>query len=155
MQAEVHVDPSRESVAFDRMIFGQFVEHFHRQVYGGLFEPGSPLADERGFRRDVMEAVRALGAPIVRWPGGCFASAYHWRDGVGPDREPTFDKAWQVEDPNTAEILDLFTHEQYFWPFYTHHLPDHVKRLDTAIRFCTERGYKPVFFHEGLLGAPV
>ena len=60
----------------------------------------------------------------------------------------------QIRDPNTAEILDLFTHEQYFWPFYTHYVPDHVERLDTAIRFCTEHGYKPVFYHEGLLGAP-
>ena len=55
-------------------------------------------------------------------------------------------------DPNTAEIMDLFTHEQYFWPFYHNYRPDHFQRLDTAIRFCAERGYEPVFFHEGLLG---
>jgi hypothetical protein len=61
----------------------------------------------------------------------------------------------QIGNRDTAEILDLFTHEQYFWPFYVRHIPDHAERLDTAIRFCTERGYKPVFFHEGLLGAPV
>lgn len=58
------------------------------------------------------------------------------------------------KDPNTAEIMDLFTHEQYFWPFYTHYIPDHVQRLDTAIRWVTEHGYKPVFYHEGFLGAP-
>ena len=57
-----------------------------------------------------------------------------------------------VADPNRVEIVDLFTHEQYFWPFYSHHLPDHAQRLDTAIRWVTERGYEPVFFHEGLLG---
>jgi hypothetical protein len=61
----------------------------------------------------------------------------------------------QTGDPRTAEILDLFTHEQYFWPFYTRYVPDHVERLDAAIRFCTERGYRPVFYHEGLLGAPL
>lgn len=57
-----------------------------------------------------------------------------------------------AEDPNTAEIMDLFTHEQYFWPFYRNYLPDHPQRLDTALRWVTEHGYAPVFFHEGLLG---
>lgn len=52
------------------------------------------------------------------------------------------------------EIIDLFTHEQYFWPFYKSYVPDHAQRLDAAIRWVTEHGYKPVFFHEGLLGAP-
>ncbi len=60
----------------------------------------------------------------------------------------------QLDNPDTAEILDLLTHEQYFWPFYFNYVPDHVQRLDTALRFCTEHGYKPVFYHEGLLGAP-
>lgn len=57
-------------------------------------------------------------------------------------------------DPNHAEIMDLFTHEQYFWPFYSHYLPDHVQRLDTAIQWVTEHGFQPVFFHEGFLGGP-
>jgi hypothetical protein len=61
----------------------------------------------------------------------------------------------QAKDPNTAEIMDLFTHEQYFWPFYSNYIPDHPQRLDTAIRWVTERGYKPVFFHEGFLGGRV
>jgi len=58
------------------------------------------------------------------------------------------------EDPNQAEIMDLLTHEQYFWPFYSDYIPDHAQRLDKAIRWCTEQGYKPVLFHEGFLGAP-
>ena len=57
-----------------------------------------------------------------------------------------------AKDLNRAEIMDLFTHEQYFWPFYSHYIPDHAQRLDIAIRWVTERGYKPVFFHEGFLG---
>ena len=57
-----------------------------------------------------------------------------------------------AQDANTAEIMDLFTHEQYFWPFYHVHIPEHFDRLDTAIRWVTENGYKPVFFHEGFLG---
>ena len=59
-----------------------------------------------------------------------------------------------AEDPATAEVMDFFTHEQYFWPFYVRHVPDHFERLDAAIRWATERGYQPVFFHEGLLGGP-
>ncbi len=101
VSGEVTVEVSANATPFNRMIFGQFLEHFHRQVYGGVFEPGSPLADKNGFRTDVIDALRELRVPIVRWPGGCFASAYHWRDGVGHDREPSFDKAWGVEDPNT------------------------------------------------------
>jgi len=57
-----------------------------------------------------------------------------------------------ANDPNRAEIMDLFTHEQYFWPFYSNYVPDHGQRLETAIRWVTERGYKPVFLHEGFLG---
>ena len=60
-----------------------------------------------------------------------------------------------AKDPNQAEIMDLFTHEQYFWPFYSNHVPDHFQRLDAALRWVTDHGYKPVFFHEGLLGGPV
>ncbi|MBN2311628.1 MAG: hypothetical protein JXR94_21800 [Candidatus Hydrogenedentes bacterium] len=67
-------------------------------------------------------------------------------DRIVPRLEPL------TTDPNTAEIMDLFTHEQYFWPFYHNYRPDHFQRLDRAIRFCTERGYEPVFFHEGFLG---
>jgi len=67
-------------------------------------------------------------------------------DRVVPTLEPL------TRDPDNAEIMDLFTHEQYFWPFYSHHRPDHAERLDAAIRFCTEQGYEPVWFHEGFLG---
>ncbi len=59
-----------------------------------------------------------------------------------------------AENLSEAEIMDLFTHEQYFWPFYSNYIPDHFQRLDAAIRWVTEHGYKPVFFHEGFLGGP-
>jgi alpha-L-arabinofuranosidase len=101
VSGELTVDLSTAGTPFNRMLFGQFLEHFQRQVYGGVFDPGSHLADKDGFRTDVIEALRELKVPIVRWPGGCFASAYHWRDGIGKDRQPSFDKAWGVEDPNT------------------------------------------------------
>ncbi len=70
-------------------------------------------------------------------------------DRIIPTLEPL------TRDPNQAEIMDLFTHEQYFWPFYSNYIPDHFERLDVAIRWVTERGYKPVFFHEGFLGGPL
>jgi alpha-L-arabinofuranosidase len=97
----VRIIPDAIPVKYDRMLFGQFIEHFHRQVYGGIFEPGSKLSDAEGFRMDVIEALRELKVPVVRWPGGCFVSAYHWIDGVGANRVPTYDKAWKVEEPNT------------------------------------------------------
>ncbi len=96
-----HINPERELHKRDPMLYGHFLEHFHRQVYGGVFDPASPLADEDGFRRDVLEALRRIRTPIIRWPGGCFVSSYNWKKGVGPNRTPVFDKAWRVEDPNT------------------------------------------------------
>lgn len=83
------------------MIYGQFIEHFHRQIYGGVYDPEHKCADEDGFRTDVLEAMKQIKVPILRWPGGCFVSSYHWKDAVGEEREPFFDKAWRVEDPNT------------------------------------------------------
>src|SRR6267142_2032834 len=62
----------------------QFIEHLGRCIYGGIYDEGSPLADARGFRTDVLDAVRPLRIPILRWPGGNFVSGYHWLDGVGP-----------------------------------------------------------------------
>jgi len=100
-QATVTIDTDARSVPYSQMIFGGFIEHFDGQVYGGLFEPGSPLSDDRGFRRDVIEAMKELKVSIVRWPGGCFASGYHWKDGVGHNRKPTHDPVWGVTDPNT------------------------------------------------------
>ena len=80
------------------MLYGHFLEHFHRQVYGGVYDPTSPFADEDGFRTDVLEAIRDIKPSIIRWPGGCYVSAYHWHYGVGKDRPATFDKAWRVEE---------------------------------------------------------
>ncbi len=99
--AVVTVDTGAPGVAYSRMLFGGFIEHFGRQVYGGVFEPGSPLADERGFRRDVIAAMKELKLSVVRWPGGCFVSGYDWEDGVGGERRPTADPVWGVTDPNT------------------------------------------------------
>ena len=95
------IDTEAPSKKYSPLVFGGFIEHFGRQVYGGLFEPGSPLSDERGFRKDVIAAMKELKLSVVRWPGGCFASGYHWKDGVGPNRKPIADPVWGVVDPNT------------------------------------------------------
>ena len=100
-QAVVTVDTDTPSKPYSPMIFGGFLEHFHTQVYGGVFDPGSPLADKNGFRRDVVAALQELKVPIVRWPGGCYVSGYHWEAGVGKKRRPTDDMAWGVVEPNT------------------------------------------------------
>ena len=99
--AVLSIDTSAPSKPASPMLYGGFIEHFHRQIYGGLFEPGSPLADERGFRKDVIAAMNELKLSVVRWPGGCFVSGYHWKDGVGKNRKPVPDPVWGVSDPNT------------------------------------------------------
>jgi alpha-N-arabinofuranosidase len=100
-RASVTIEPTVPARAYNPMIFGGFLEHFGRQVYGGVFEPGSPLSDKDGFRQDVVTALRELKAPVVRWPGGCYVSGYHWEAGVGKERLPTDDMAWGVIEPNT------------------------------------------------------
>ena len=81
----IGIDLARRIGAVDRRIFGNFIEHLGRCIYGGIYDEGSPLSDARGFRTDVLEAVRPLRVPLLRWPGGNFVSGYHWLDGVGPE----------------------------------------------------------------------
>ncbi|WP_315093723.1 alpha-N-arabinofuranosidase [uncultured Cellulomonas sp.] len=83
-----------------RRIFGSFVEHMGRCVYTGIYEPGHPAADEHGFRRDVLDLVKELGATVIRYPGGNFVSGYAWEDGVGPDRPRRLDGAWHTVETN-------------------------------------------------------
>lgn len=87
----------------DRRIYGSFIEHLGRAVYGGIFEPGHTAADENGFRKDVLDLVKKLNVPIVRYPGGNFVSGYNWEDGVGPveNRPKRLDLAWGTTEPNT------------------------------------------------------
>lgn len=87
----------------DPRLFGAFIEHIGRCVYGGIFEPGHPRADAQGFRQDVMALVRELAPTIMRYPGGNFLSGYNWEDGVGPveKRPRRLDYAWLSTEPNT------------------------------------------------------
>jgi alpha-L-arabinofuranosidase len=99
----IKVDPDRRLGVIDRKIFGSFVEHLGRCVYGGIFDPASPLADASGLRSDVRAAIERLGISTIRYPGGNFVSGYRWRDGIGPvaSRPARSDLAWGSVDPNT------------------------------------------------------
>src|SRR4051812_10394750 len=87
---------------FDRRVFGSFLEHLGRAIYTGVYEPGSPLADAKGFRTDVAREVKALGVPVIRYPGGNFISGYNWLDGVGPrgQRPTVLERSWNSLETN-------------------------------------------------------
>lgn len=95
----------------DERLYGSFLEHMGRVIYYGVYEPGHACADEEGFRKDVLQAVRDMGVTAVRYPGGNFVSAYHWEDGVGPrERRPRkIDLAWKAVETN-AFGTDEFIH---------------------------------------------
>jgi alpha-N-arabinofuranosidase len=107
--ARVVIDPAFRIGEADRRLFGSFVEHMGRCVYGGVFEPGHPSADALGLRGDVLELTRELGVSVVRYPGGNFVSGYRWEDGIGPagDRPRRLDLAWKSIETN-AFGLDEF-----------------------------------------------
>jgi alpha-N-arabinofuranosidase len=98
----VYVDTRRTLAPLDRNLFGSFLEHLGRAIYEGIYDPGSKLSDATGLRKDVMDEVRQMGVPIIRYPGGNFVSGYNWLDGVGPkqDRPRVLDKAWNSINSN-------------------------------------------------------
>ncbi|MFW6232106.1 MAG: alpha-N-arabinofuranosidase, partial [Spirochaetota bacterium] len=102
-RAKVLIDKAYRISEIDERIYGSFIEHLGRAVYDGIYEPDHPTADEDGFRRDVIELVKALDVPLVRYPGGNFVSNYEWEDGVGPieERPRRIDLAWKSVEPNT------------------------------------------------------
>ena len=103
------VDDDFEVAPVNDRLFGSFVEHLGRCVYDGIYEPGHPAADEHGFRRDVIDLVRELGATTIRYPGGNFVSGYRWEDGVGPreDRPRRLDLAWHSTETNQFGLHEM------------------------------------------------
>lgn len=93
----------------DKRIYGSFIEHLGRAVYTGIYEPGHPSADELGFRRDVIDLVRKLNVPIVRYPGGNFVSGFNWEDSIGPrDQRPArLDLAWMTTETNQVGLHEF------------------------------------------------
>ena len=106
MQAKLTLDKDFSIGKVDERLYGSFIEHLGRAVYTGIFEPGHGTADEQGFRRDVMDLIRKLQIPIIRYPGGNFVSGYRWTDGIGPkDKRPRrLDYAWTSLETNQFGI---------------------------------------------------
>jgi alpha-N-arabinofuranosidase len=144
-QGRIIADLSFPIGEIDRRLFGSFVEHIGRCVYGGIFEPGHPDADAHGFRRDVLKLTRELGVTLVRYPGGNFLSGYNWEDGVGPvaERPKRLELAWFATEPNsfgTNEFID-WCRAAEVEPLFCVNLgtrgPDDARRL---VEYCNHRG---------------
>ncbi len=109
---QLHLDVSRPGAEISRNVFGQFSEHLGHGIYGGIWVGrDSTIPNTRGVRNDVAGALRALRVPDVRWPGGCFADEYHWRNGIGRQRVVALNPSWGgVIEPNTFgtnEFMDF------------------------------------------------
>jgi alpha-N-arabinofuranosidase len=106
----IYADSRRTIAPVNREVFGSFLEHLGRAIYEGIYDPQSKLSDSNGFRKDVLDEIKKLGVPIIRYPGGNFVSGYNWLDGIGPkaSRPAVLDKAWNSINSNefgTDEFL--------------------------------------------------
>ena len=108
-KASVILDRDYQIGQIDPRLYGSFIEHLGRAVYGGIYEPGHPQADEQGFRKDVLAMVRKLGVPVVRYPGGNFVSGFNWEDSVGPveNRPKRLDLAWFTTETNEVGMHEF------------------------------------------------
>ena len=109
LTARLVVDDDFEVAPVNNRLFGSFVEHLGRCVYTGIYEPDHPTADEHGFRKDVIDLVKELGATTIRYPGGNFVSGYRWEDGVGPrdERPRRLDLAWHSTETNQFGLHEM------------------------------------------------
>lgn len=126
MDATVRVDTAHRIGQISPLIYGQYLEHVADCIYPAMWDPDSIHTDEHGLRRDVIDAVRDAHIPTVRWPGGCFADTYHWRDGIGPreNRPARRNWHWGGLEPNSFGTDEFLT-----WcaktgaqPYLTHNL---------------------------------
>ena len=124
-KAKVILDKDYIIGRIDPRLYGSFIEHLGRAVYGGIYEPGHPMADEQGFRRDVLEMVRRLGVSVVRYPGGNFVSGFNWEDSVGSDRPSRLDLAWFTTESNAVGL---------------HEFADWAGKADTEIMYAINLG---------------
>jgi len=125
--ARIKIDIDRKIGEVDKHLYGNFVEHLGRCVYGGIYEEGSSLADDKGIRLDVLDAAKDLNVSITRYPGGNFVSNYHWKDGIGPkdQRPPRMELAWARLESNR---------------FGTDEFVDYAKRIGTEPYFSVNMG---------------
>src|SRR6266498_5184358 len=110
--ARIYIDVNRTVGEISPLLFSGFAEHMGRCIYGGIYDPSSPCADERGFRSDVLAVLREANYRMIRYPGGNFLSGYNWLDGVGPreSRPRRRDLAWQSIETNqfgTNEFMEF------------------------------------------------
>jgi alpha-N-arabinofuranosidase len=125
--ASIRLHSQRHRGAIDKKIFGNFIEHLGRCIQGGIFDEGSPLSDKEGFRKDVMAAVKDMGVPFLRWPGGNFSSNYNWMDGIGPrdERPARLEMAWGTVENNR---------------FGTHEFMDYIEKIGAEPYVCFNLG---------------
>lgn len=111
MTAKLTIDPAFRIGEIDPRLYGSFLEHVGRCVYGGIHDPGHPTADDLGFRQDLLAEARELRIPLYRYPGGCFVSAYDWEHGIGPraERPQVLDLAWRTIAPNEVGVDEFAT----------------------------------------------
>ncbi len=111
-KADLILDKDFIVARVDDRLFGSFIEHLGRAVYGGIYDPGNPKSDANGFRLDVIEMVQKLNVSVVRYPGGNFVSGFNWEDSIGPrpQRPQRLDLAW-----STTESNEFGLHEFYDW----------------------------------------
>jgi len=130
-QARLTINPAYAVGPVSRRLFGSFVEHIGRSIYGGIYEPDHPTADEEGFRQDVLEVARELDLHGIRYPGGNFVSGYRWEDGVGPreQRPVRRDVAW-----HSTETNEIGLHEFASW----------VEKLGTDLMLAVNLGTRGV-----------
>ncbi|MCL2057998.1 MAG: alpha-N-arabinofuranosidase [Oscillospiraceae bacterium] len=126
-KAKLTLDKDYIAGKVDPRLYGSFIEHIGRAVYGGIYEPGHPLADDMSFRKDVIELTKELKVPVVRYPGGNFVSGYNWEDGIGPieQRPKRAELAWFAAETNHVGVDEFAT-----W----------AKRAETSVMMATNLG---------------
>ena len=131
MKAKITANKKFVIGEIDGRIYGSFIEHLGRAVYNGIYEPSHPTSDELGFRKDVLELVKKLNVPIVRYPGGNFVSGYNWEDGTGDKskRPKKQDLAWFSIETNEVGIDEF---------------QEWAKRADTDVMMAVNLGTRGV-----------
>lgn len=109
MEAVMSVSRVQKIGEIDRRLYGSFIEHMGRAVYGGIYQPDHPTANDKGFRQDVMDLVKELSVPLIRYPGGNFVSGFNWEDSVGPleKRPKRLDLAWRSLETNQVGVHEF------------------------------------------------
>ncbi len=129
--AKLILDKDYVISAIDKRLYGSFIEHLGRAVYTGIYEPGHPASDDQGLRTDVLELVRKLNVPVVRYPGGNFVSGFRWEDSIGPkaQRPRRLDLAWKTTEPNA---------------FGLHEFVDWARKANTEVMYAINLGTRGV-----------